>query len=227
MARTWFGIQASELPAGMRRARPSSPAPPKSVRVGIPRVLVALYDIRNNRGVGHVGGDVDANHINATFVLHSAQWVMAELMRVFHQTDVITATEFVSTLVDRVNPLVWRVGDRRRVLDRQMSLADQTLILLYSSSGGFLDKELARDLKQPRLSNYKRVLKRLDDDLKVEYNEFTGYVAMPLRLFLPSVPEVAQAATAPCRHRGGGGWRRGACPGSASPQRFTEFWWEI
>lgn len=149
---------------------------PKSVRVGIPRVLVALYDIRNSRGVGHVGGDVDANHMDATFVLHSAQWVMAELVRIFHQADVNTATGIVGTLVDRVNPLVWRVGGRRRVLDVRMSLADRTLTLLYGTVRGLSDKELAQDLKQSRLANYKRVLKRLDDDLMVDYDEQSGHV---------------------------------------------------
>jgi hypothetical protein len=39
---------------------------PQSVRITIPRVLIALYEIRNNRGVGHVGGDVDPNHMDAT-----------------------------------------------------------------------------------------------------------------------------------------------------------------
>src|SRR5581483_6944196 len=46
---------------------------PTSVRLTIPRVLIGLYDIRNRRGVGHVGGDVNANHMDATFVLHAAQ----------------------------------------------------------------------------------------------------------------------------------------------------------
>src|SRR2546428_9970348 len=31
---------------------------PRSVRIQIPRLLIALYEVRNNRGVGHVGGDV-------------------------------------------------------------------------------------------------------------------------------------------------------------------------
>jgi hypothetical protein len=31
----------------------------KSLRVFIPRALIFLYDVRNQRGVGHVGGDVD------------------------------------------------------------------------------------------------------------------------------------------------------------------------
>src|SRR5579859_6539892 len=38
---------------------------PRSVRVQIPRMLMSLYEIRNNRGVGHVGGDVDPNHMDS------------------------------------------------------------------------------------------------------------------------------------------------------------------
>src|SRR5262245_16799160 len=34
---------------------------PRAIRIQIPRMLVALYEIRNNRNVGHVGADVDPN----------------------------------------------------------------------------------------------------------------------------------------------------------------------
>lgn len=62
-----------------------------------------------------------------------------------------------------------------------MSLADRTLILLYGAVHGLSDKELAQDLKQSRLANYKRVLKRLDDDLMVEYDEQAGRVEISPR----------------------------------------------
>lgn len=42
---------------------------PRSVRIQIPRMLVALYEIRNNRGVGHVGGEVNPNFMDATAVI--------------------------------------------------------------------------------------------------------------------------------------------------------------
>ncbi len=87
---------------------------PQSVRITIPRVLVGLYEIRNNRNVGHVGGDVDANHMDATFVLHAVQWVLAELIRLFHATDTESATEAVDALADRTLPVVWRIGDVAR-----------------------------------------------------------------------------------------------------------------
>src|SRR5262249_41243927 len=35
---------------------PKATAFPRAVRIQIPRMLVSLYEIRNNRGVGHVGG---------------------------------------------------------------------------------------------------------------------------------------------------------------------------
>jgi hypothetical protein len=56
-----------------------------SLRILIPRMLPALYDIRNNRGVGHVGGDVDPNFMDASAVYGMASWILAELVRVIPQ----------------------------------------------------------------------------------------------------------------------------------------------
>lgn len=151
---------------------------PDAVRITVPRVLVALYQIRNNRGVGHVGGDVDANYMDATYVLHSVQWVIAELVRIFHNTDIKTATESVAALVDRTIPIVWEVGGARRLLSTSLSLADGTLLLAYSSTSGVSDKQLAGDLEQHRLPNYRRVLDRLHSDRMIEYTKTNGWVVI-------------------------------------------------
>lgn len=153
----------------------------ESVRLTIPRVLVGLYDVRNRRGVGHVGGDVDANHMDAEFVIHCAQWVMAEFVRHFHDTTIAEATQVVDALVDRTLPLIWKVGDVTRLLDTELSLADSTLLLLYSASGAITDKSLAESLEQDRLANYKRVLKRLHAQRHVEYREQDGLVTLSPR----------------------------------------------
>ncbi|MER7559080.1 hypothetical protein ABTZ46_19205 [Nocardioides sp. NPDC126508] len=151
-------------------------AAPQSVRVGIPRVLTGLYEIRNNRDSGHVGGEVDANHMDASYVLHAVQWVMAELVRLFHATDTSTATVVVTALTDRTLPVIWQVGGKRRILVPSLPLADKVLLLLYGQAGGRAAKDVAQDLKQPRFDNFKRVLKRLDDEVKVEYNVESGLV---------------------------------------------------
>lgn len=55
----------------------------RSVRIQMPRVLIAVYELRNNRAIGHVGGDVNPNHMDAEFFLRSTKWLVAELVRVF------------------------------------------------------------------------------------------------------------------------------------------------
>jgi hypothetical protein len=121
---------------------------PESARLTIPRILVALYDVRNRRGVGHVGGDVSANHMDAELVLAMSKWIVIELVRLFHNTDLKTATDVVDALVDRTLPAIWEVADVKRVLDTRLSLTDQTLLLLYSEASAISDKDLAKYLNK-------------------------------------------------------------------------------
>ena len=68
-----------------------------------------FYEIRNNRGVGHVGGDVDPNHMDAEAVQTMAGWAMAELVRIFHGVKTEEAQETVDALVERKSPIIWEV----------------------------------------------------------------------------------------------------------------------
>ena len=107
----------------------------RSLRILVPRMLPAIYEIRNNRNVGHVGGDVVSNKMDATYVRDATTWVMAELIRVFHSVSTAEAQESVDALVERSHPLVWERDDIKRVLDPKMSAPDRALVLLYSVPG--------------------------------------------------------------------------------------------
>jgi hypothetical protein len=106
---------------------------PRSFQILIPRLLPALFEVRNNRGVGHAGGDVDPNHMDAVFVLSNCNWVMAELVRVFHNVSISDAQGIVDKLVERRTPLLWVGDDMRRILDPKMSLPNQILLFLSAS----------------------------------------------------------------------------------------------
>lgn len=129
---------------------------PRSVRIQIPRMLLALYEIRNNRGVGHVGGDVDPNHMDAVVVLYMAKWIMAELIRIFHTVDTETATAAVEALIEREVPLVWEVAGVKRVLNPSLSRKDKALLLLHATSGPVPEADLARWIEHPVLSHFRR-----------------------------------------------------------------------
>ncbi len=145
---------------------------PRSIRIQIPRMIMALYEIRNNRSVGHVGGDVDPNHMDAVCVLQMAKWVMAELIRVLHQMPVDEASELVEALVEREVPLVWKVGDQKRVLDPKMKMKDKTLLLLHGSLGAVLETDLTSWVEHSNPSVYRRdVLRPAHRARLLEYDE--------------------------------------------------------
>ncbi|MDY6948271.1 MAG: hypothetical protein SXG53_21395 [Pseudomonadota bacterium] len=154
---------------------------PRAITIQIPRMLVALYEIRNNRGVGHVGGDVNPNHMDARVVVEMAKWVLAELVRVFHPTSMGTeeAAALVEAIADRTVPVVWKAGDVLRVLDPKLSMRDQTLLLLYSVNAAVTASELFRWVEHSNFSVYKRdVLRRAHVARLVEYNEASGSVSL-------------------------------------------------
>lgn len=117
-------------------SRPPVPVGDRSLRIMIPRVLPGMYEIRNNRDVGHVGGDVNANKMDATYLRDSSTWVMAELVRIFHSVTTDEAQQSVDALVERSHPLVWEYQGTKRVLDPGMRAKDKILVLLHSSQTG-------------------------------------------------------------------------------------------
>jgi hypothetical protein len=147
---------------------------PRSIRIQIPRMIVALYEIRNNRNVGHVGGDVDPNHMDAVCVLQMAKWIMAELVRVLHNLTTEEATVVVEALVERELPLIWDVDGKRRVLAPRMSMRDKTLLLLHASDTPLAERQLVEWVEHSNASVYRRdVLKKLHREKLIEFNPVT------------------------------------------------------
>lgn len=143
----------------------------RSFRIQIPRMILPLYEIRNNRGVGHAGGDVNPNFMDAIAVLSMSSWILAELVRVFHSVSTADAQKTVDALVERKHPLVWKTDDVRRVLDPEMPAKDQVLLLLNSEAGWINEDQLLRWVEYSGLNMFqRRVLIPLHDDRLIEYD---------------------------------------------------------
>lgn len=140
----------------------------RSFQILIPRLLPALYEIRNNRGVGHAGGDVDPNHMDAVAVLSIANWVMAELVRVFHSLSAPEAQRLVNDLAERRVSLVWHGENARRVLDTSLPLKDQILLLVATSASGVPTADLFEWTGYAKKPYFVRLLRSLHDDRLIE-----------------------------------------------------------
>jgi len=144
----------------------------ESLRVIIPRALVFLYTMRGKRGIGHVGGDVEANIIDGCAILSVCDWVMAELIRIFHGLSLEEAQAVVDSIATRSLPYIWEVAGKKRVLRKGFTYKQMTLLLCYSEvDEGVLTEDLFSWCEHSNFAVYKaNVLKSLHKDRLIEYD---------------------------------------------------------
>lgn len=166
---TPLGTQLPKFEQEVRRISSLSSTYSKSLRVHIPRVLLALYDVRNARGVGHAGGDVDPNLADATLVATGADWVIAELLRIYHGISLAEAQAIVNGLVQRRIPMVQMFGEFPKVLRPNYKNPFRTLLILYvRGDAGATSSQLGEWLKlEPKEA--RRILRRHDTAALVHY----------------------------------------------------------
>jgi len=151
---------------------------PRSFQILIPRLLPALYEIRNNRGVGHVGSEVDANTVDANLMFTIINWILAELVRVFHTGSLEDAQIAIDALAQRNTPLVWDSKGFKKVLSPTMNLKDQILLLLSSTDRDVLVSDLMKWTESTNKPYYKKTLKGLHKDKKIHFNESENLVTL-------------------------------------------------
>jgi len=174
-----FGQHIQNFPGEARKViEVAASAGPESLRIIIPRALVFLYTLRGKRGIGHVGGDVEANEIDAATIVRVADWIVCELIRVFHNLSLEEAQSIVDTLSSRNFPDIWEVGGKKRVLKLGLDYKQKVLLLAYTNvQGGVLVEDLFKWAEHSNLSEFKRsILKPLHQKRLIEYDRETECV---------------------------------------------------
>jgi len=156
----------------------------ESFRIHIPRVLVTIYNIRNKRGVGHLGGDVNPNSIDSSLLVACADWVMAELFRIYYQCSLDEAQGIVNAIIQRRLNLIHEIETKKRVLLPSLSSRNQTLLLLSSI---YPNKAMVDDLiswiEPSNKSRYQNdILRQLHKDRLIEYDKSGWCVILPTGL---------------------------------------------
>lgn len=152
----------------------------ESVRILIPRALSFLYTLRNKRGIGHEGGDVDANEIDAATIIRLGDWCMCEFIRLTYTISLEEAQAMCNAIAERTLPTVIEIFGKKRVLNTKLSYAQQTLLLLYSCPDVAVPVEdLVEWTEHSKASNYRRdVLKKLHEKRLIEYDRDMQMVAI-------------------------------------------------
>lgn len=145
------------------------------MRITIPRAIPPIYDIRNNRGVGHAGAEIDPAHMDAEFALHTCQWILAELVRVYHELPPANARAVVEALIEREVPLIWEVGGVKRILDPGLGAPQRVLLLLYAAPGAVNEEELLQWTEYANAARFRRtILPELHTRALIHYDRDAG-----------------------------------------------------
>lgn len=140
----------------------------EAYRMLIPRVLKAMYNIRNKRGVGHVSA-VSPNEMDATFLLYSAKWVVAEIVRLNSTLSFDDTQKLVSQIVEREIGVLWKEETFTRVLSTRPRTKDQVLVLLFDASPRS-EPELRAITEYRNATNFRRLLRQLHAERMIEYS---------------------------------------------------------
>ncbi|MCF1457191.1 MAG: hypothetical protein LPH21_06385 [Shewanella sp.] len=144
----------------------------ESVRAIIPRALIFIYTLRNKRGIGHVGGDVDANSIDAVTIARSSDWIICELIRVYHKLSLEEAQDIVDGLSVRQLPIIWEIAGKKRVLKDGFSAKQKVLLLLYSdTNSAVLTEDLCLWVEYSPSMFTTRVLSKLHSERLIEHDK--------------------------------------------------------
>lgn len=138
---------------------------PDSIRLHIPRALRVVYDIRNNRDAAHLSDGIDPNKQDATLVVSTLDWVLAEFVRIFHTVSANEAHGIVESLVTRRAPAVQDFAGFLKVLNPKLRAGEYVLLLLYERGGkGASFAELSAWVKPTMRGNLQRTIDHLVDD---------------------------------------------------------------
>ena len=143
----------------------------RSLCIQVPRILIGLYELRNNRAIGHVSGEVNPNRMDAELFLRGMKWIVGEFVRFFSKLSEEESRTIVEAVTVRTHGNIWKDGDVRRVLDPSKTTRQKVLILAYAESGTVKVADLARWSEYSNLSRLRnKILRSLHREALIHFD---------------------------------------------------------
>jgi hypothetical protein len=146
----------------------------EGLRLCAARVARAMYTLRNKRNIAHLG-PVDPNRCDLSYLVHSAQWVLTELLRGVGSIGMEEAGRLVEFVQMPVNQIVEDFGTHRLVL-RDVGVSDEVLLLLkteYPSSVPVTS--ILQSLRRRNSGSVKNTIRSLWKSKNIEGDAKRGY----------------------------------------------------
>jgi hypothetical protein len=141
-----------------------------SFRFLIPKILYGIYSIRNRRGVGHIG-IISPNEMDASLILNSVKWVIAEIIRLKSDLEFDETKKIIGLIIEHEIPILWKYNSVRRILVTKMPTKEKVLVLLYDENP-LKEKIIREAIEYKNLTNFKnKIIIPLHKERYIEYNQ--------------------------------------------------------
>lgn len=138
---------------------------PDAIRLHIPRAIRVVYDVRNSRDAAHLADGIDPNLQDASLVIGNIDWILAELVRLYHGINPNDAQQIIDTLVTRKVPIVQDFDGFLKVLNPKLKATEYVLVLLYErGAAGASHEQIESWVRPPMRANLRRTLNKMVHD---------------------------------------------------------------
>ncbi len=134
----------------------------RSVRLTIPRACRFLFDIVSNRGARHDSDEFTPSKADASVVLPTISWILAEMLRLASRnvSDSGKVEELIDQITAKKNPIYETIDGRTYVNHPGLSLNKIAMLLLYKAyPRRILRRDLAEQLKLNNSSSKKPAIR--------------------------------------------------------------------
>jgi hypothetical protein len=173
------------------------------------RILQAIYNFRNDRGIAHISvtDGHDANQMDAALIVGTVKWLFGEFLRLAQKLDRNEVVALIESIIQLEHPLIHELDGEPQVMHTGLLIGEEILFLLQHSPQGRATKDQLRKwIPKSTLSSISMAVLRLTDVRQVRLTADGEIAITPAgqkRVSQDILPKVASAhtSTAPAKVR--------------------------
>ncbi len=179
------------------------------------RILQAIYNFRNDRGIAHISMAVGhtANQMDATLIVAEVKWLFGEFLRLSQKLDRKEVVAVIESIIQFEHPLIHELDGQPQVMHTSLTIGEEALLLLQHTPLGRAAKEQLRMwIPKSTPSSIGMAIMRLATDRQVRLASNGEVTITPLgqkRVLQDILPKIASIDASPAKARQSNRARRG------------------
>ncbi len=148
---------------------------PESIRILIPIIANSLiYQPRSKLGAVHVK-PISPDYIDAKLCVGAADWIIAELLRLYHERNTDEVIKLINNVVKEYLPVIQKIGEEKFVTIKT-TCKIEILLHLYDSENGLTRKEIGEAIKNHSAPRITEAIKSMVKDKDIFFTKEKKYV---------------------------------------------------